>query len=124
MVALLLIGTCPASTNAQDWLIDNQSFKTKLVVGKSKKELLLTNGIVTRTFRTVPNLATVAITNKSTSENLIRAVRPEAVVTIDGKEYSVGGLHGQPNQAFLKRKWLDEMKNRCQGFPIQKLRRQ
>ena len=42
-----------------------------------------------------------------TGQQLLRAVMPEAVITINGKEYNVGGLHGQKEKAYLLPEWLD-----------------
>ena len=38
-----------------------------------------------------------------TGQNELRAVRPEAVLVINGKEYPVGGLEAQPVHNFDKR---------------------
>ena len=32
---------------------------------------------------------------------------PEAVITINGKDYNVGGLYGQKEKAYLLPEWLD-----------------
>ena len=40
---------------------------------------------------------------------MLRSIRPEARVTIDGVAHDVGGLVGQPNHAFLTSEWLDNM---------------
>ena len=108
-----------SSLATQDWLINGQPFTTRLV--EKDKDLLFTNGIVTRQFRLKPNLCTTAIftsslAGNSNSQNLLRAVRPEALITIDGKDYAVGGLLGQPNHAFLKASWLEDMKPDPNGF--------
>lgn len=45
-----------------------------------------------------------------TGQSILRSVRPEARVVIDGVVYNVGGLVGQPNHAYLTDDWLDAMK--------------
>jgi hypothetical protein len=40
-------------------------------------------------------------------QQLLRAVKPEASIIIDGKEYNIGGLHGQKEQAYLLSEWPD-----------------
>ncbi len=45
----------------------------------------------------------------TTGQTVLRGVKPEALVTIDGLSYEVGGLKGQPNYAYLAREWLDQM---------------
>ena len=65
------------------------------------RSIALTNGLVRRTFRIAPNAATVDFRNLVTDETILRAVRPEASLTLDGKRFDVGGLRGQPDQAYL-----------------------
>jgi len=49
--------------------------------------------------------------NLVTGEQLLRAVGPEAIVTLDGADYRVGGLSGElPAQNYLRRKWVDELR--------------
>ncbi len=63
-----------------------------------------------RTFRVVPNGATVGLDNLMTGQTILRGVKPEALVTIDGVRYEVGGLTGQPDYAYLLPEWLEQMK--------------
>lgn len=78
---------------------------------KSRKELTLGNGLATRVIRLAPNAATVSLDNPITGESLLRAVGPESRVTIDGVEYAVGGLSGQPVKNYLKAEWLDALRD-------------
>ena len=39
----------------------------------------------------------------------LRAIRPEAVLTINGMEYPVGGLYKQPVQNFLNNDFIEDM---------------
>ncbi len=43
-------------------------------------------------------------------EQLIRSVRPEARITINGKDYNVGGLYGQKEHAYFVNSWLKDPK--------------
>ncbi len=95
----------------EDWLISNTKFRAGLFRGQHPDEIVLSNGIISRTFRLSPNAATVAFENLRSGESIIRGVKPEAQVVIDGKTYAVGGLIGQPNYAFLRTQWLDKMKS-------------
>jgi len=52
-----------------------------------------------------------------TGQNELRAVRPEAVLVINGKEYPVGGLEGQPVHNFLTKDFLS-------GMQLQRLKSQ
>lgn len=93
----------------RDWLVSPPSQKSG-VYRTPEGYLALTNGIITRTFTTTPNGATIALDNLLTNEALLRSVTPEAVVWINGQEISVGGLTGQPLQNYLLPEWLPAMK--------------
>jgi hypothetical protein len=116
-----LIGLVPAlqvslhASEAVDYLIDASPFEARVVrgapgvTGVSERELILENGLIRRTWRLSPNAACVGFDNLMNGQALVRAVRPEARVTIDGTSYAVGGLIGQPNHAFLRSAWLDAL---------------
>ena len=103
----------PSLTSGQrpetDWLVDNSSYRAGVFRTESEDELSLENGLVRRVFRLRPDGATVALDDLVADRSLLRGVKPEAVITIDGKAWSVGGLLGQPNYAFLRPEWLDVM---------------
>ena len=52
----------------------------------------------------------------SNGQQLLRAIRPEAVVTIEGVPYEVGGLHGQSEKAYLQDEWIDGLKKGLGDF--------
>ncbi len=93
----------------EDWLIDSSRFRSSLKRNRLANEIFLTNGLIERRFRISSNAATVSIKNLNNGSNSLRAVEPEARVTVDGVEFSIGGLNGQPNQAYLTDKWLNRM---------------
>lgn len=93
----------------KDWLVDEPNIKAGVFRNQVGNALIISNGIISRTFRLTPNAATVGLDNLTTGESLLRGVKPEAIVKINGINYEVGGLKGQPNYAFLKPEWLDEM---------------
>lgn len=101
-----------------DWLIDGKPFKAKAVLSDDKQTLELTNGLYSRTFSLAPNGATVALDNLMTGESELRAVRPEALLTIDGRTYPVGGLAGQPVSNFLSKDFLSKMKTCDTAFVL------
>jgi hypothetical protein len=43
----------------------------------------------------------------SNNQQLLRAVKPEATITLDGTDYNVGGLYGQTENAYLIPSWLN-----------------
>ncbi len=93
----------------EDWLVAKVG-KTNLYRTKNNDEIVLSNGLIARTFRLAPNAATVGLDNLMTQEQMVRAVNPEVRLKLkDREELSVGGLTGQPNLAFLKPEWLDKM---------------
>ena len=93
----------------KDWLIDGSPYKTEVNLSSDKKQIELTNGLLRRSFSLTPNGATIALDNLMTGQNELRAVRPEAVLVINGKEYPVGGLEGQPVHNFLTKDFLSGM---------------
>jgi hypothetical protein len=108
-----------------DWLIRDNGIKAGAFRGSNDHEIVLENGLISRTFRIVPNGATVAFDNLMTGSSILRAVKPEALVSLDGRSYDVGGLVGQPEQAYLLPEWVDTMRAstnsfRCTGFKFGK----
>lgn len=92
-----------------DWLIHSPRAHAAIYRSADDKEIILSNGLVSRTFRLTPNAATVALDNLTTGDSMLRAVKPEATLDLDGARYDVGGLVGQPELAYLKPEWLDAM---------------
>jgi len=98
-----------------DWLIDSSPFKAGVFCTTAGDDegatsaITLSNGLIRRTFRLEPNAATVGFDNLMTGDALLRGVKPEARVTLDGIDYAVGGLEGQTNYAFLRPEWIDTL---------------
>jgi len=120
LVALLVIALAqgvraerpaPSASNpSADWLVSPAAFKAEITESKAEHSLTLENGLVRRVFRLAPNAATVDYRNLVSNEQLLRATGPEAKVTLDGIEYAIGGLEGQPCQNFLKAAWLESLR--------------
>ena len=91
-----------------DWLIDDDAFVAQ-VYQSGQKDIVLSNGLISRVFRIYPNLATVDLQNKMTGANMLRAVSNEGTLTIDGKKYSLGGLNGQEEFGYTQYEWVDQM---------------
>lgn len=91
----------------KDWLIDGSKFVT--TIQKINNQLDLSNGLVKRSFSLKPDCATIALDNLMTGQTELRAVRPEAVVVLNGEEYAVGGLKGQSVQNYLSAGFVKEM---------------
>ncbi len=56
--------------------------------------------------RLEPNAASIDYRNLVTGASLLRGVKPEAVVVLDGQRIEVGGLAGQPDYAYFDPAWL------------------
>ena len=65
-----------------DWLIDSADTQAGVFRDEEGKALILSNGLIARTFRLAPNAATISLKKLKNQEELIRAVKPEAVVEI------------------------------------------
>ena len=94
-------------TASPDWLVDPQTYSAKAY--QTRDRVVLDNGLARREIVLAPNAATVSLKNLVTGEELIRAVKPEAILTVGAKELAVGGLLGQPDLAFLRPEWLKTM---------------
>ena len=103
---------------AKDWLIDPSGFVAKAYVGNGGNEVVLANGLVRRAFRVQPTGATVAFDDLVNGVSLLRGVKPEAIVELDGVRIPVGGLLGQPNYAFLRKEWVGKMRVDPRAFRL------
>ncbi len=92
-----------------DWLVQVVEQKTGVFRTGRDNEIAMTNGLIRRTWRVAPNGATVAFDNLMTGASILRGVKPEARVELNGQSYAVGGLDGQPDYAYLQPDWLDKM---------------
>jgi hypothetical protein len=101
---------------AGDWLIHPAPFKAKAVVDASDGSLQLENGLVRRSFRLQPNAATVGFNHLGTGSSLIRSVRAEAVLGLNGSVFEVGGLVGQPIHNYLDPAWLAALQPASNAF--------
>lgn len=90
----------------KDWLVDPGGFAAGIYSSTDKKTIILYNGLVKRSFLLSPNLVCTDYKNMVNGQQLLRAVMPEAVVTLNGNTYHVGGLKGQKEKAYLLPEWL------------------
>ncbi|MCP5023053.1 MAG: alpha-galactosidase [bacterium] len=106
---LPLMPKAVGSSATGDWLLGGVD--SPAGVYRSGSDLVLDNGLLRRTFHLVPTdngcgVGTVALEDLSEDTSLLRAVRPEALVRVNDQEWSVGGLAGQPNHAYLDPDWV------------------
>ena len=105
--------------DAQDWLVDPSPYRAKAQLQADGNEIVLSNGLIERRIVLAPNAATVGFRNLITGESILRGVKPEATIELDGQSYAIGGLKGQPNYAFLDPAWIESLKNDPGAFQFQ-----
>ncbi len=103
----------------RDWLVEKPGTHAHLY-RDSDGHLVFSNGIIARTFSVDPDGATIGIDHLVTGESYLRSVRPEAELVIDGREFMVGGLTGQPIHNYLLPEWLSDMKAIPGAFHLEK----
>ncbi|HSN50805.1 MAG TPA: hypothetical protein VLR52_06190, partial [Bacteroidales bacterium] len=109
IIILALAAACSDLGNTKaDWLIDDSAYNA--VVEENNGFVTISNGLVSRTFSLAPDGATTSFLNRMTGNELIRAVKPESVLTINGNEVKVGGLTGQPVKNYLAQEWIPGLK--------------
>ena len=91
-----------------DWLIDDTGYKA--VTEEKNGFLTMSNGLVARTFSLSPDGATTGFSNLMTGNELLRAIKPEAILTVNGREVRIGGLTGQPVKNYLAQEWISSLK--------------
>jgi len=109
MCFLMTIVSCSdAKRGPADWLIDGSVYTS--TIKESDDRLIMTNGLIARSFTLKPDGATISFYNNMTGTELLRAVKPEAIITINGIPMKVGGLTGQPVNNYLIEEWISNMK--------------
>jgi hypothetical protein len=109
-----------------DWLIDPTPFPAKVYATEGPDQrLVLDNGLIRRVFRIEPSesgdgatVATTALDQLVTGESLLRAVKPETVIELNGETFNVGGLQGQPNLAYLSPDFFKNMTPEEDAFQL------
>lgn len=96
-------------TEQGDWLVDDVQTRAALYQ-TPEGHLVLSNGLVSRTFTTAPNVASIELEEMGHNTSFLRSVRPEASVTIDGYSFDIGGLTGQPVHNYLLKEWISGLK--------------
>lgn len=116
LTSLPVLSAESAAPLNNDWLVTPPARSPGLYRDSTGAHLILDNGLIRRSFTVTPNAATFALDNLLTGQSMLRAVKPEAILTLNGVAYPVGGLSGQPNKAFLKTEWLAAMKPLPKAF--------
>lgn len=99
------------SISARDWLIDKITDVTTLQP-TSTGTLLLSNTLISREFLLDPDFATIDFRDlHTTNSSLLRCVKPEAIITLDGIQYNIGGVIPNIHCAYFNRTDFWKMKS-------------
>lgn len=102
LLGFLIFAAAPGAFGAAtDWLIDPSPYRAEIREDAATGDIILENGLVRRVIRTHDGCATTGYDQLTADRALIRSVRPEAVVTLDGAEIAVGGLTAPPVGNYL-----------------------
>ena len=93
----------------QDWLIDGSGYVSTIVKTPDGMGIMMTNGLISREFRISPGLSTINISNLMTGDSMLRTACSEGTLTIDGKDYPLGGLSGVEERGYMLPEWIDGM---------------
>ncbi|MGG7664382.1 alpha-galactosidase [Dyadobacter sp. BHUBP1] len=93
-----------------DWLINAGTAQARIDQSANGSDVVMSNGLVRRVFRLKPDLACIEYKNLTNGQQLLRAVKPEARVVLNGVAYNVGGLYGQKENAYLLPQWIDQLR--------------
>jgi len=83
---------------ANDWLV--KSIREPVKIDTSENRLVISNGLLRRSFLQKPNLSCIDFTNLTTGQQLLRSIEPEARLVINGTTYQIGGARGQTEKAY------------------------
>ncbi len=101
---------------SQDWLVNPVVTKAAIYPSSDKKEIILNNGLLKRVFRIQPNISCIDYSNLVNGQQLLRAIKPEAMITIDQKTYNIGGVYGQAEKAYLMKDWIGKFSSADSDF--------
>jgi hypothetical protein len=108
LTSILLTAVSFFATAEKDWYCQPGAFPARLSQAAPDR-IALENGLVRRSFLLAPNAATVGLDSLARDESLLRAVRPEARIVVDGVTLEIGGLTGQPIENYLAEEWLGKL---------------
>jgi len=105
------------ASGGKDWLIDPSAYRSSANI--TPESVTLGNGLISRTWRRVgAGIGCYSLRCESTGEEFIRAILPEARVTLHGRSFAIGGLDGQPVHNFILPEWLDKLKPLPDSFRL------
>jgi hypothetical protein len=116
MLLMLIIVSASAAQGDVDWLVKRITEPVRIEKKLDGKEIVISNGLISRTFRLQPNAATVAYDNLMTGESIIRGIKPEAIIELNDQKLEIGGLHGQVEYGYLLAAQLDSLASNPDAF--------
>jgi hypothetical protein len=117
----------PGTTINKDWLVEKITIQPALYRLGSDR-IVFSNGIISRTFSISPDGCSVGLDLLKGNVPFLRAVKPEAVIVIDGGNIPVGGLLNQPVLNYFRNEWLPSMQKdpgamHLTGYSIQDIKK-
>lgn len=106
IAASLALVLLRATAGAQDWLVDPAPYAARVVVDEDARAISLENGLVRRVVSTRPGGATTSLELVVDGRELLRTVKPEARLVIDGEVVHVGGFEPPKVQNYVDPDWL------------------
>ncbi|MGH2647084.1 MAG: alpha-galactosidase, partial [Ginsengibacter sp.] len=101
-----------------DWLLGNTNAITKILKSADGKDLIITNGLISRQFRMQPYMACFGFKNLVAGKEMLRSLEPEAAITINDKAYNIGGVNGQFERGYIQYDWLDRFTKDDKAFQL------
>ncbi|MFT7435977.1 MAG: hypothetical protein ACI8UX_001776 [Psychromonas sp.] len=111
---LVLLSIQLTAQKTTDWLVEESRNKAEIIV--QKKSIILSNSLISRTINISKNASTTSLKNLNTGDELIRSLRPEARIEIDGNTFNIGGLYGQKEHGYFLEEWLPTLSSNPQDF--------
>jgi hypothetical protein len=104
-----------------DWLINPPATHASVQVladdKKQSAQIMISNGIISRTFLVSDNLACISMRRSDKDLEFIRAVKPEVRFRLNGGDWTeVGGLTGAPEQSYIIPEWLKILETKPNAF--------
>jgi len=90
-----------------DWLINSAPFQATVDIRGHENRIVLANGLIQRVIYRGNWSGTLEYNNLMNDAPMLRAVRPEAVLEINGETQLIGGIKSQPNHAYLLPEWTE-----------------
>lgn len=84
-----------------DWLLHQADAKAQAWASDART-VVLSNGLVARTFVVEPDVACIGFDDLVSERALLRAIEPEARAVVDGAEVRAGGLLSNADRAYLR----------------------